>query len=177
MIALKASTIITPPHIPFVECLQTGVVLQTALIDQELHAFEEGGSNRWWLFAKQNVNGLWCTDAQLAHATRWILTAFRILTIDQTICCRRRRSRSRRFVSLNQCPEILIPKSEESCSADSLTFVVVLVVGAILLQRYTAVWTVPSFIAAAFPLCLAGDTTLAVVRTSTGERGGGQKHH
>lgn len=48
------------------------------------------------------------------------------------------------------------------------TFVVVFVVGAILLERYTAVWTVPSFVAAAFPLRLTGDTTLAVVRASGG---------
>lgn len=49
---------------------------------------------------------------------------------------------------------------------ESVTFIVILVVGAILLERYTAVWSVPSFVATTFPLRLAGDTTLAVVRAS-----------
>ena len=61
------------------------------------------------------------------------------------------------------------------CTITALfTFVVVLVVGAILLQRYTAVWAVPALVAAAFPLRLARHTTLAVVGASA--EGEGERH-
>lgn len=77
-----------PANIPFVERLQSGVVLQTALVDDELHALEERGGDCWWLLPQQNVDRLGRTHAQLAEATGRILAALGVLAVHETVCGR-----------------------------------------------------------------------------------------
>lgn len=69
----------TRKHLPLVKGLQLGVVLQAALVDEELHALEERGSDCRRLLPQQHIDWLGSRNAKLrglAHVTGtalWIL--------------------------------------------------------------------------------------------------------
>lgn len=71
--------------LPLIECLEFGVILKAALVNDEFHAFEEGGGNGGRLLAEEDVDGLWTCDAQLIRHAGRLRTTFGILAISQTV--------------------------------------------------------------------------------------------
>lgn len=71
--------------LPFVERVGPNVVLQTALLDQELCAFEKRRCDRGRLLAQQYVDGLRRRHAVLTAAAHVVQAAFRVLAVHETV--------------------------------------------------------------------------------------------
>lgn len=75
-------------HLPLVKSLLTRIVLQTTVVNQELHSLEEGGRDRGRLLSEQDVDGLGRRDAQLRAATGAVRAALGIGAVHETVCAR-----------------------------------------------------------------------------------------
>lgn len=76
----------TVSGLPLIEGLGLGVVLQTAVLDHELHALEEGSGDGGRLFTQQDVDGFRRRHAELTAAAEMMRTTLRVLTVHQSIC-------------------------------------------------------------------------------------------
>lgn len=71
--------------LPFVERFQLGVVLQAALVDEELHPLEEGRRDGGRLLAEQHVNRLRGGNTQLARFARVASAALGVFAVHKAI--------------------------------------------------------------------------------------------
>lgn len=71
--------------LPFVKSLGLGVVLETSVLDHELHALKEGSGDGGRLFAQQDVDGFGRRHAELAAATEVVGAALGVFAVHQTI--------------------------------------------------------------------------------------------
>lgn len=74
-----------PCNSPLVEGLLAGVVLQAALVDQELHPLEERGGDGWWLLSQKYIDRLRSRHAKLTATTHMKRATFRVRAIDETV--------------------------------------------------------------------------------------------
>ena len=67
--------------IPFIESGPLHVTLQSLVLNDELHLFEEGGGHGRRLFSKQDVYGLGHGVTELALLADWAFATFRVLAV------------------------------------------------------------------------------------------------
>lgn len=72
-------------RLPLIEVVLLGVVLQTGLLNEELHPFEERGRDRGRLLPQEDVDRLRGRDAELRATTDVIRTALGVFTVNEAV--------------------------------------------------------------------------------------------